>query len=101
VATSVPRVNTEVEVYSKRYYASRVKPKVIDECKKRNIEENSHERIAIINRLTAATFALETEEVKKEIKAVKKEQEVERDRIKQLEEGIVDPEGRTPEEYAQ
>jgi hypothetical protein len=60
-----------------------------------------HERIAIINRLTASTFAIESEEVKEEIRAIKKEQEVERDRVKQLKEGIVNPEGRTPEEYAQ
>jgi hypothetical protein len=101
VASAVPRINTETEIYSKKYYTSHVKPKVLEECKKRGIEDNSHERIAIINRLTAATFAAETDEVKDEIRGIKREQDAERDRVKELEEGEVSPEGRTPEEYAQ
>ncbi|KAI0713193.1 hypothetical protein C8T65DRAFT_739059 [Cerioporus squamosus] len=110
-SVKVPRAkNTralqEIEIYSKRYYKSKVKAKVKAELKRLKIERNepkldSDVRLEVVRRFTLDSYEREPPEVRAEISAAAAE---DKERCRALAEALkkevidVDAE-RTPEEY--
>jgi hypothetical protein len=67
---SVSRVLTEQQVYSKMYYQARVKPKVDEEIRGREVD--MAEMIAIRARLTRETYEDESNAIKEEVRQEKR-----------------------------
>jgi hypothetical protein len=90
------RLQTEIHIYSKKYFAERVKPGVDAECLEKEIDE--HGRIAVVNRHLAEHYQNKSEEIKEEIQKLRREQETAKEAAREA--AIADvKQDRSPEEY--
>lgn len=92
---------TKPQMYAKMYYESRVKGDVDQEVEERGL--NKGQRIALVTKHLQESYAVETEEVKKEVRAelakAAKEKEEAMELLKRMVESGSEKE-QTPEEYA-
>lgn len=100
-AAGAGRCLTEEQLYSKRYYASRVKPHVDAEIAGRDVDRKT--LISIRARHTRRVFEAETEEVKLEIRQEKESNEEKKKEMIEMMGRLTNANGDeeyTPEEYA-
>ncbi|EAU83277.1 hypothetical protein CC1G_12794 [Coprinopsis cinerea okayama7 len=95
------RALTRKQLYSKKYYKTRVKPKVAAELAKLKRRPTRGERIDMIRRKTGEAYDNETPETKAEIEKLEKDIAEEREKRKEiLQDAFVEPPSpSTPEAY--
>ncbi|KAF8798553.1 hypothetical protein BYT27DRAFT_7264696 [Phlegmacium glaucopus] len=87
IASCASRLPTELHLYSKRYYETRVKAAVDAEIGDRNVD--SKNRIVIINKHLAEIYGNESDEIKAEICGALEEERMAKEAAKEADRSIV------------
>lgn len=98
---STSRLPSELNLYSKKYYDTRVKHIVeakLHELEKMESTEKVN-RIAIINKCTIEAYNNEPEEIKQEIRALQDQEREEKEALLRMEKSVLDASEPGPESY--